>query len=1752
VHRVVTWVGGLISAPRWLPALSRASGILKGSICSAWLASGLLLIPALVAAQTWQYLYDEVGRLKSAIAPSGDRADYEYDAVGNIVAIRRSSAGALNISEFTPQIGKSGTSVKLIGSGFSTTLASNVVKFNGVTATVTAATATQLTVSAPATGSTGPISVTVGAATATTREVFVYSSTTITGPPTIVSVSSSCAAPGSTVALTGTNFDVAPGATRVELGSVAAATTVTSPTSLSFVVPLGATSTTRVVTPLGISASSAQLFVPPLGTCAEYETPIRPVLDGAANAMSIAAGKKAVILVSGNAGAALSLQFSNVVVSAGGTGLPYTVYNTANASMTGGTVTAYSASIHLPVLPTVGMYAVVLMGSDPSVTGTASVKLQTDATLTTAGTALNTGASTVGQSARVVFAGTAGQDWTLNLSALALGSGSSAMYYSVKRASDGQQVLFGYCYPNGAGCSETWHGITTGVHSLVVAPYPASATAGVVTLKSWASSRVTGTLAIGTSVTYSSTVPGQVVQYTFNGTAGQQLGLALSNFSASAGGSTLNTSMQVVVLKPDGTTLTSGGFLSGSTSSAPVVMDLPALPIGGTYTVRVHPNVDSGDIQQTATFTGQVLVSGDVTANLATNGTPTTVTLAQSGQTARLTFSGTAGQDWTLNLSALSMSGSNPTVSYNVYRPDGTTYVTWGTCSPNGNNCSASVLGLPVTGIYSIVFIPNPAGSTGNFTVKSWASSRVTGTLTIGTAATYTSTIPGQVVQYTFSGTAGQQLGLTLSNFTTSVGGTTLSAQVLKPDGTQLIGTTITAANTSPTPRVLDLPVLPTGGTYVVRVSPTQDGYVGVTTTFSGQVLVSSDVTGSLATNGTPTTVSLAQPGQTARLSFSGTAGQDWTMNVSALSLSGSNPTVSFNVYRPDGTTYVTGGGPCNPSGTNCSASVLGLPVTGSYTVVFTPNPVGSTGSFTVKSWASSRVTGTLTIGTPATYTSTVPGQVVQYTFSGTAGQQLGLSLSNFTTSVSGAALNVEVVTPSATNLTSGVFTPGATPNTFVLDLPALPTTGSYTVRVSPYPYPSSGQSMTFTGQVLVSSDVTASLATNGTPTTVTLAQPGQTARLTFNGTAGQDWTVNLSALSMSGSNPTVSYTVNRPDGTYVTSGTCNPNGNNCSASVRVLPVTGNYAVVFTPNPAGSTGNFTVKSWASSRVTGTLTIGTAATYTSTVPGQVVQYTFSGTAGQQLGLSLSNFTSSVSAANLSLEILTPSGGNWVNTVFSAVLTTPNAFILDIPALPTTGTYTVRVSPYPYSTVGQITTFSGQVLVTPDIVTTLPTNGAATAIGLTQPGQQARASFAAANGEDWTLYISGLTLSAGGQYVAYQVLNASGFSLTSGQCNATGAGCVKSLRALASGTYTVLLEPYPAWTTASFTLKSWISNRVTGVLTIGTPVTSTTTAAGQMAQYTFSGTAGQQLNVNLSNFTTSVSGASLQASVVKPDGSALSNNAFTAANTAPSPYSVILPVLPATGTYTLQLSPVASGNVQQTSTFSGQVLVATGTGGTPGGTLPTDGTAKDVTFVTPGEIVELSFAVVAGEEIAIYLEQLVLNGGTNDSVQFSLIPPVGSAYSPVSCYETGAGCNSTYLTLGYSGTYKLRLVAQSGLTGSVRIKAWKYVALSGPISIGTPLTVTTQTPSQTGRYTLSGTAGQTLRLTLSNASSSTGAAGISVSVFAPDWTTVGFKNVSVGGTASLDLPALTLSGTYSVNVNGYPYGKTFSVQVLIAPR
>lgn len=114
------------------------------------------------------YLYDDLGRLKAVLTPSGDAAIYNYDAAGNIVSITRQPSTVVSILEFTPDKGSAGSSVTIYGTGFSLTPAQNIVLFNGAAATVAASSATQLIVAVPAGATTGPITVSTPHGTAVT------------------------------------------------------------------------------------------------------------------------------------------------------------------------------------------------------------------------------------------------------------------------------------------------------------------------------------------------------------------------------------------------------------------------------------------------------------------------------------------------------------------------------------------------------------------------------------------------------------------------------------------------------------------------------------------------------------------------------------------------------------------------------------------------------------------------------------------------------------------------------------------------------------------------------------------------------------------------------------------------------------------------------------------------------------------------------------------------------------------------------------------------------------------------------------------------------------------------------------------------------------------------------------------------------------------------------------------------------------------------------------------------------------------------------------------------------------------------------------------------------------------------------------------------------------------------------------------------------------------------------------------------
>jgi hypothetical protein len=122
---------------------------------------------------------------------------------------------------------------------------------------------------------------------------------------------------------------------------------------------------------------------------------------------------------------------------------------------------------------------------------------------------------------------------------------------------------------------------------------------------------INGTITVdGAAVQVPITSSGQKAYYTFNGTAGQLLGVGITAVSGLTG--------TVSVLKPDGSTLTSG---SSSILSSGNDIDPAALPTSGTYTLKVNPGVTTGSLTLT--------LSSDIAGTIAADGSSVTSTITR-------------------------------------------------------------------------------------------------------------------------------------------------------------------------------------------------------------------------------------------------------------------------------------------------------------------------------------------------------------------------------------------------------------------------------------------------------------------------------------------------------------------------------------------------------------------------------------------------------------------------------------------------------------------------------------------------------------------------------------------------------------------------------------------------------------------------------------------------------------------------------------------------------------------------------------------------------------------------------------------------------------------------------------------------------------------------------------------------------------------------------------------------------------------
>jgi YD repeat-containing protein len=611
-------------------------------------------------------------------------------------------------------------------------------------------------------------------------------------------------------------------------------------------------------------------------------------------------------------------------------------------------------------------------------------------------------------------------------------SGTSATYaydpvgniLSVSRTSANQLAIVGFT-PNGgsAGATVTISGsgfsatatqndvkfnqtpatVISATPTQIVTSVPAGASTGPITVAT-----PTGTASSSTAFIVEAAKVPTITGFTPGiGSAGTAINIAGTNFEPSKSDNKVSLNGRAAT--------TSSATTTGITASVPPSASSGKITVATAYGTAVSsadffvppPPYTSTDIE----VTDRISI-----------GQSKTVVIAAAGKKGLILFDGSAGQRVSLSLSAVTVAGG----AVSIIAANGAVL---GSTSISTSGGFIDALVLPSTGTYTILINPS-ATSKGSITLTLTAVQNATASITIGgPAVTMTTTVPGQNAQLTFSGTAGQRISLNVTAISSTLNCPSFS--IVKPDGSDLIAPNYNCASSY----FIDVTVLPATGSYTVVMDPRAANVGSATFALSD---VPQDATAAITPGGPAVTMTTTVPGQNAGLTFSGTAGQRISLNVTAISSTLSCP--SFSIVKPDGTNLVA-------PNYNCASSyfidVTVLPVTGSYTVVMNPK-TANIGSATFALFeVPSDATGNIGIGGAAVaVTTTVPGQNANITFSGIAGQQVTARLTSSTLGCQTTSLRK----PDGSVLVSS-FSCSASLN---LAPQVLPLTGTYVIRTDP------------------------------------------------------------------------------------------------------------------------------------------------------------------------------------------------------------------------------------------------------------------------------------------------------------------------------------------------------------------------------------------------------------------------------------------------------------------------------------------------------------------------------------------------------------------------------------------------------------------------------------------------------------------------------------------------------------------------------
>jgi YD repeat-containing protein len=727
------------------------------------------------------------------------------------------------------------------------------------------------------------------------------------------------------------------------------------------------------------------------------------------------------------------------------------------------------------------------------------------------------------------------------------------------------------------------------------------------------------------------------------------------------------------------------GLNPTSATATTMAMNTPSATGSG----RISLSTPNGSVTSTADLfippsgytVGSVSSTGRTTA-----GTPATVTLSSTNQIGLLLIDGKKGQMVSAVSSSSTFSGS---CSFYLYNPSNTAVLDSrvttgapgaGSCSTSGGLFDSQV--LPASGTYA--FLVSPGAGSGHATLTPYLFDDIQGTVTLNSSITATTSFPGQNIRYLLFGSANQHISISIISSTF----TSCTVSVFQPDGVAIVNN----GSCSDTASFVDVPVLSQNGFYTILLDPA--GSASGSVTF--KVNDATDISATVPLDGTQVTVNTTVPGQNARLTFSGTIGQQISATFQNVSFSGG---MTATLLDPSGaqvnsagnlgisTIFMDDARYCSLSSVLYLCGSITLPATGTYTVFLNPAGAG-TGQAKVSVFnvpTDTTISSSLG-GAQISVPLNVPGQNNRLTFSGTQNGRVGITFSgaSFTGSVSPVGFKMQVLLPDGTPLggAGGSALSFSAPTSGFVDyndIYAFPSTGTYTVTLDPL----NDSKGTVNVNLYDATDVSLTISADGSTHSVSTTAPSQNAHLNFAPSVGQ----RISALLNSSTYASLpGFTLRRVDGTGAVFNTAFSSSDGASRFLDAFTITqtGSYFLFVDPNGT-DTGSSIISLYTITDLSGTLdTSGTPFTATITTPGQNGTFTFTANSGQTLTLTGSG--SSFSSGRCLISILNPSGSNVGNRDCASTGSTSWT-------LTQTGTFKAFVDPTLSST-GNVT-FSVQV-------------------------------------------------------------------------------------------------------------------------------------------------------------------------------------------------------------------------------------------------------------------------------------------------------------------------------------------------------------------------------------------------------------------------------------------------------------------------